>query len=753
MKLSLRLILSLVISISAVTFVVSRSLVRAEKDRMHSDLAHRAETLADSLQEAVEPVLQHSSQLRLQQIVDRFSNREHLLGIVIYGKGMNPLVVSASLRNDGRVSSDLILQSENEDRGIGAFTTFKEVPAYLYLVPLHSGRSVSGVLATFHDASYVESQSWLIWRNAIWHAVVQVILVVLLTSVIIRWTIVQPIKQIADWMKSLRTGHIGRLPEDSSGELLHPLATEAVSLAQSLAQARGTAKEEARLRDAADSLWTPDRLRAGIRRQLLNNPLFVVSNREPYQHVRRGREIEAQVPASGLVTALEPILCACNGTWIAHGSASADHETVDQHDRLRVPPDHPLYTLRRVWLSSEEENGYYYGFANEGLWPLCHIAHTRPQFRAIDWEQYRRVNEKFAQAVLQEIGEAEEPFVLIQDYHFALLPRLIKNECPGARVGIIWHVPWPNPEAFGICPWQKELLDGLLGADLVSFHIQAHCNNFLNTVDNAIESRIEWDQFVVNRNNHLTAVRPHPISVAFPETTGESINLFPPRRARRDILKELGPDTVFLGVGVDRLDYTKGILERFRGIERFLDLNPQYCSRFTFVQLGAPSRTTIKRYRDFNAEVESEAQRVNARFQTKEWKPIVLLNRHHSHDEIAPYYKVADLCLVTSLHDGMNLVAKEFVAEREDEGGVLILSQFTGACRELRDALPVNPYDTEQVAEAIRRALEMSPEEQRVRMRRMRQTVKEHNVYRWAADLICDLSEIRLDVPEMAETR
>jgi trehalose 6-phosphate synthase len=218
-------------------------------------------------------------------------------------------------------------------------------------------------------------------------------------------------------------------------------------------------------------------------------------------------------------------------------------------------------------------------------------------------------------------------------------------------------------------------------------------------------------------------------------------------------LKELGPDTEFLGIGVDRLDYTKGILERFRGIERFLDLNPQYCSRFTFVQLGAPSRTTIKRYRDFNAEVESEAQRVNARFQTKEWKPIVLLNRHHSHDEIAPYYKVADLCLVTSLHDGMNLVAKEFVAEREDEGGVLILSQFTGACRELRDALPVNPYDTEQVAEAIRRALDMSPEERRVRMRRMRQTVKEHNVYRWAADLICDLSEIRLDVPEMAETR
>jgi len=753
MKLSLRLILSLVVSISAATIVVSRSLVRTEKDRISSDLIHRAETLADSLQEAVEPVLQHASHSRLQQIVDRFSNREHLLGIAIYGKENNPVVVSGNLRNDGKVPPDLVLQCENEDHGIGSVTKLKGVAAYLYLVPLHSGHSISGVLATFHDASYIESQTWLIWRNALWHVVVQVILVVLLTLLIIRWTIVQPIKQISVWMRNLRAGQIGQLPHEPTGELLQPLAAEAVSLAQSLAQARGAAQEEARLRDAADSLWTPNRLRAGIRRRIQNNPLFVVSNREPYQHVRRGKEIEVQVPASGLVTALEPILCACNGTWIAHGSANADRETVDSHDRLPVPPEHPLYKMRRVWLTPEEEKGYYYGFANEGLWPLCHIAHTRPLFRASDWEHYRSVNKKFAQAVLQEIGDAEEPFVLIQDYHFALLPQLIKNACPGARVGIIWHVPWPNPEAFGICPWQKELLDGLLGADLVSFHIQAHCNNFLNTVDNAIESRIEWDQFVVNLNNHLTAVRPHPISVAFPESSGDSINLFPPARDRQDILMGLGPETVFLGVGVDRLDYTKGILERFRGIERFLDLFPQYCKRFTFVQLGAPSRTTIKRYQDFNTEVELEAQRVNNRFQGNDWKPIVLLNRHHSHKEIAPYYKVADLCLVTSLHDGMNLVAKEFVAERDDEGGVLILSQFTGASLELRDALSVNPYDTEQLAEAIRRALEMPPEEQRARMRRMRQTVKEHNVYRWAADLISELSEIRLDVAEMVETR
>jgi trehalose 6-phosphate synthase len=753
MKLSLRLILSLVVCISVVTFVVARSQVRDEKSGLRADLARRAETLTDSLQETVEPALLRGSHPRLQQIVDRFGSREHLIGIAIYDRDQNPLAISSRLGGDGKIPPDMFTQCETNDRGIGRLIGSGSSATYIYIVPLHSGSEVSGVLATFHDAGYVEAQTWQIWRDAIWHVVVQVMLVVFITLLIVRWTILRPIKHISDWMKSLRTGDGSAAPKELPAEFLEPLASEAVSLAKSLAEARGAAKEEARLRDAADSLWTPERLRAGVRRRLRNNPLFVVSNREPYQHVRRGKNIEVQVPASGLVTALEPILCACNGTWIAHGSADADRETVDSHDRLNVPPDQPLYTLRRVWLTAEEEKGYYYGFANEGLWPLCHIAHTRPLFRAADWEHYKAVNEKFAQAVLREIGDAEEPFVLIQDYHFALLPRLIKSACPGARVAIFWHIPWPNPEAFGICPWQKELLDGLLGADLLSFHIQAHCNNFLETVDHAIESRIEWDRFVVNRNNHFTAVRPHPISVAFPESNDVPQHLSPAMKSRSEILKELGPDTIFLGVGVDRVDYTKGIVERFRGIERFLDRFPHYQKKFTFVQLGAPSRTNIKRYHDFNDEVDAEARRVNARFQASDWKPIVLLNRHHSHKEIAPYYKAADLCLVTSLHDGMNLVAKEFIAARDDEDGVLVLSQFTGASRELHDALPVNPYDTEQLAEMIQRALEMQPEDRHARMVRMRHTVKEHNVYRWAADLISDLSEIRLDSPEPAEVR
>jgi len=344
---------------------------------------------------------------------------------------------------------------------------------------------------------------------------------------------------------------------------------------------------------------------------------------------------------------------------------------------------------------------------------------------------------------------AEHPIVLVQDYHFALLPKLIKDQRPDVRVAIFWHIPWPNPEAFGICPWRNDLLEGLLGADLIGFHIQSHCNNFLETIDRTLESRIEWERFAVNKGGHFTGVRPFPISVDFKETPlRHQTNGFESRQERSDVMKQLGIQVDFVGIGVDRLDYTKGIPERFRGIERFLERNPSYVGRFTFVQVGAPSRTHIARYQDLISEVESEAERINRRFQANHWKPILFLKRHHTHKEVERLYRVADLCLVTSLHDGMNLVAKEYVATREDEGGALILSLFTGASRELQDALIVNPYDTGQLAEAILHAIEMDPKERRERMRRMRRNVKDHNIYRWAANLIGAVSEIRLEMPE-----
>jgi trehalose 6-phosphate synthase len=550
-------------------------------------------------------------------------------------------------------------------------------------------------------------------------------------------------------MKDVRVGRLGPRPKLPKEDFLAPFSQEVVNLAKSLAEARASAEEEARLRETGESMWTAERLRVSIQSRPFGS-LFVVSNREPYMHVRRGKNIEALVPASGLVTALEPILRACDGTWIASGSGDADKETVDERDRLRVPPDNPEYTLRRVWLTKQEEEGYYYGFSNEGLWPLCHIAHTRPIFRSSDWHSYQDANRKFADAVLAEMEGIEHALLLVQDYHFALLPRMIKEARPDVRVAIFWHIPWPNPEAFRICPWQRELLDGLLGADLVGFHIQAHCNNFLETVDAALESRIEWERFAVKRNGQTTLVRPFPISVDFRASQSQLGTAVSPYELRASLLKNLGVKASFLGIGVDRIDYTKGIVERFRGIERFLEKYPVYRKQFTFVQIGAPSRTNIPRYDNLVREVEAAANRINARFQTSDWKPIVMLTRHHNHNEIQPYYRAADFCMVTSLHDGMNLVAKEFVAAREDEGGALILSQFTGATRELRDAIIVNPYDTDQLADSIQLALEMDPEERHDRMMRMRRVVKEHNVYRWAGNLIQELAEIRINETEAA---
>jgi trehalose 6-phosphate synthase len=566
---------------------------------------------------------------------------------------------------------------------------------------------------------------------------------------IVRWSLSRPLQRLTLWLRDLRTGNAsasgGEFPKE---QIFQPLTSEVERLATSLHAARAAASEEARLRDTAQSVWTAERLQVSVRGKLNGSRLFAVSNREPYEHSRQGNSLVWSVPPSGLVTALEPVLRACDGTWIAQATGSADKEATDDHGRLRVPPDNPQYTLRRVWLSKEEDEGFYFGFANEGLWPLCHIAHTRPIFRAADWEQYQAVNRKFAAALLDEMNGDRNPLVLAQDYHFALLPRMIKEKRPDARVAIFWHIPWPNPEAFGICPWQRELLDGMLGADLIGFHIQAHCNNFLETVDRALESRTDWEHFAVKRQDHLTAVQPFPISVAFNGEAGPPADSVRSRRSA--VFHQLGFEGAFLGIGVDRVDYTKGIPERFRGIERLLERYPEYQGQLTFVQIGAPSRTHIKRYQDLMEEVEREAERINRRFRAGAWKPILFLKRHHSHEEVQTYYRAADFCLVTSLHDGMNLVAKEYVAAQADHQGALILSRFTGASHELADALAVNPYDTDELAGAIHLALTMPAQERSARMRRMRAVIREHNVYRWAGNLISQLADIRLETQSAA---
>ena len=751
MRITFRLILSLIVGVTLVALVFSYLQVRQEERKLKEEVERRAAVLAESLQESVEPLLDTKSSRNLQRIVERFGNRERLSGVAIYDANGRSLAITPGLASSFTRSPAAAFEAVRTDQGYGQFQTINEKPMHIYALPLHREGILAGVLVILHDASHISAQAASTWRLNFIRLLIQTLLITAVTVLIVRWSIAGPIAKTAEWMKRLRTGETSAVVSLLKADLFKPLAQEVVHLTESLSAARAAAQEEARLREAAESLWTSERLKEHVRNKLQGRPLLVISNREPYMHVRKGKEIEVVVPASGLVTALEPILRACGGTWVAHGGGDADQETVDERGKLGVPPEDPQFTLKRVWLTKEEEEGYYYGFSNEGLWPLCHIAHTRPAFRAEDWSDYQAVNLKFAESVLEELERTEEPCVLIQDYHFALLPRLIKERRPDARVAIFWHVPWPNPEAFGICPWQKELLDGLLGADLVAFHIQFHCNNFLETVDRALESRIDWEGFAVNRHGHTTWVKPFPISIAFPADSSTPSLESSAEQLKVRLFKELGVRASYLGVGVDRIDYTKGILERFRGIERFLEKYPAYQQQLTFVELGAPSRTHIKQYHDLVAQVEAEADRINWRFQTKEWKPIIFRKGHHTHEQIQPYYRAANFGLVTSLHDGMNLVAKEYVAARDDEQGVLILSCFTGASRELQAALIVNPYDIEQMAEAMRYALEMNAEERASRMQRMRRTVREANVYCWAANLITELSQVQIEKAEAAK--
>ena len=742
--LSLRLIVALIVGVTLVSLASSWYQVQAEKDTLRRDLERKADTFGESLAANAESFLQGGDRPGLERMVEHFNNRDHVLGIGVYDLTLFPLAGSRDLSTVLPGTHPALTEAMEHNQPQTRYSRLHFKRLYIFAAPLHAiNKSVAGGMVIVYDTGYIRTEIFRVWSRVFVHIAGLVLVIVAITLLIVRWSLAGPIARAAQWMNALRTARHSEPVPAKDLDFFQPLAREMAPLAESMRQARAAAEIEARLRNTNESLWTADRLADHVRTKLDGSGLFVVSNREPYIHNRQGNAITVMIPASGLVTALEPILCACNGTWVAQGSGTADKQTVDDHDRLQVPPDDPRYTLRRVWITTEEEDGYYYGFANEGLWPLCHMAHTRPTFRASDWEYYNQVNARFADALAEEMAGEEHPVVLIQDYHFALLPRMMKERMPQARVAIFWHIPWPNPEAFSICPWQQQLLDGLLGADLIGFHVQAHCNNFLSTVDRVLEARVDWEHFAVKRKDHWSSVLPFPISVEFletAETPAKSITA----EERAALMTELGIEASFLGVGVDRVDYTKGILERFQAVEAFLESHPRYQEKFTFIQVGAPTRSHIQRYADFQKEVENEANRINERFQRGRWRPIVFLNRQHTRQEVLRYYRAAHLCMVTSLHDGMNLVAKEFVAARQDERGVLILSRFTGAARDLRDAIIVNPYDVQSTGEAIAQALEMDVAEIRDRMRRMRRSVKEHNIYWWAGTLIGELCDLRL---------
>ena len=483
--------------------------------------------------------------------------------------------------------------------------------------------------------------------------------------------------------------------------------------------------------------WTRESLQRIVKREIGDYRLIVVSNRQPYIHEMVEGRLRYAVPSGGVTAAIDPLMQECGGTWIAYGGGKGDWYAVDDKNRIQVPPDDPAYTLRLVWLTEEEERGYYYGFSNSALWPLCHNAYTEPVFDARDWETYKAVNQEFARHVLDEIG-GRPAAVFTQDYHLALLPRLIRDADPDIITGQFWHIPWPNHEIFRICPWQDELLDGLLGNDMLGFHIGDHCNNFLETVDRTMDGQVDFDYSLVNYRGDRTLVRPFPISVDFEQIDEDARSGYVTEEMER-LSDELNLGGMLVGLGIDRIDYTKGIPHRFRAIGRFLEKHPEYIGKVVFVQAGVFSRSEVDAYQQLAQQIDQLLEEVNGRFSQGGWRPIIYMPSDLPNVTLMALRRLARFCVFSSLHDGMNLVAKEYVASRFDEDGVLILSPFAGAAQELTDALIVNPYATEGFADAILEAVEMPHEERRSRMVQMRNIVRENNIYKWAALLLVDL--------------
>lgn len=576
--------------------------------------------------------------------------------------------------------------------------------------------------------------------NYVWLTIIGAIFVGVVAIFLIRWLIFQPLIKI---IKSIKLIRAGGSPQDLNSLEKHtffgPLVEEVSKISSSLLKARSAAIEEARLRmEKLDTPWTEERLKEFTRAYLKDQSIFLVFNREPYSHEKGKNGIYCASQAGGVLTALEPLMEACGGIWIAHGHGTADKEVVDENDIIKVPPDNPKYSLKRVWLTDKEVKGYNKGYSAEGLYPLCHNTYVRPIFREEDWAEYKKVNGKFAKVLLSEIKNIERPIIIINEYHFTLLPQMIKKSRPDARIGIFWHTPWLGAEAFNICPQRKQILEGMLGADVIGFHTQQFCNNFIDTIGKNVESRIDYDKFSITHDEHTSYIRSFPIGIPFTKAQE-------PKDAMArglKILKNLKIKTKYLAIGVNRLDYIKGIPECFKGIERFLDNHPEYIGQFTFFQIASPCRSDIEKYIEYKNVVLEEAERINKKFRTNEWQPIVLEITQYSHQDLNSLFKSANVFLATSLHEGMNLVSKEYVSERNDELGALVISSFASSSQDLRGALVVNPYSTQEIADALFMGLTMSPLDQKRRMKTMRASVKNYNIYRWAAEFLKAIGDI-----------
>ncbi|MBI4005865.1 MAG: trehalose-6-phosphate synthase [Gammaproteobacteria bacterium] len=735
---SLRLGILVACIVGIVTGILAWYQVQREREIDLEDINRRAHALVYQISFPVREAIARPENETAKVLGSRLEGYGRLIGFAVYQPDGTLIASAQSVSEFAEILNSIVGKVLDTRSEVMEIVRTHSSPVHILAVPvLSDGEVPIGTVVALHDISYVDERVMnRLIHFAFWTLIVTFLIVTLVISA--TWLAYdRPLRHLAQWMRRLRLENAGDAPP--SGLPIALLKSESDRLAASFRAARSAGRTKSRAKVHAERVWTRNRLRAHVIDCLGENcQLIIVSNREPYMHQLNGGRSRIIIPAGGLVTALDPVLKACGGLWVAHGAGDADRENADTSGRLTVPPGDSRYTLRRIWLSREEEQGYYYGFSNEGLWPLCHQAHERPMFRASDWNYYAQTNHHFADAVLEEIGPGKA-VVLVHDYHLALLPEILKSSRPDIRVGIFWHVPWPNPEAFRICPWRAEILRGMLGADLIGFHLQQYCNNFLDTVDRMVEARLDWDHFAVELKGHTSLIRPYPISVrSWAErhvASGGDLDLQISELKRQNKL-----EVVQIAVGVDRIDYTKGMPERFRAIARFLEKYPDHHGKFTFVQLGAPSRTHIRRYREHIAELEALADEINWKFQSAEWKPIRFLVAHHDGPTVYAFMQMASICIVSSLHDGMNLVAKEYVVAQESGDGVLILSEFAGAARELSDAIIINPYDTEHFADAIYHAAEMEAGERKTRMERMRRIVDENNIYRWAANFITDLA-------------
>ncbi|MGC3981754.1 MAG: trehalose-6-phosphate synthase [Steroidobacteraceae bacterium] len=712
------------LAISALAYFGVPYADRLLSDWFRADVDLRAQQLANSMQGPVAALLKKGNVRALDAYLSKLTADERVLAVLlcdtrgelIFKTELAPTAVGCDATDPTQGDGNHMLQLSSGSVEVSAFSFAPaEVKAFRILV--------------VHDLSFIDRRQSTA-RNYVLAFVGVFASVVALTVGFVTWLMIRR------WVKLL-VGDIRGLRFLDDAE--SPSASKPI-----LSQVRKVLREveyNQRMEIDFHENWTPQALQQVVREHLGAPEMFVVSNREPYIHNASPQGPVVQVPASGMVTALEPIVRACAGTWVAHGSGTADRDVVDRHDRIRVPPENPAYTLRRVWLSTEEEEGFYYGFSNEGLWPLCHLAYVRPAFREADWRDYQEVNRKFADVVARE-SQSQAPVILIQDYHFALLPRMLRERKSRATIALFWHIPWPNAETFGVCPWKRDMLLHMLAADILGFHTRYHCQNFLSTVDRFVECQIDHEHMTVTLQGHVCHIVPYPISIEWPPRWLTQLPAVPVTRDAVRARYNIGAQ-VCVGLGVERWDFTKGIVERFLALEALLDKERSSRGRVTLLQVAAPSRSKLPAYRQLQEQTLSEAQRINAKYGTETWQPIVLIDSHQEPKQVFELYRAADFCLVNSLHDGMNLVAKEFVAARDDEDGVLILSTFAGASRELVEALLVNPFDVYETAAAIKAAMDMPRDERRERMKLMRRTVKENNVYRWAGRMLMDVARIR----------